>query len=60
MKSINKIKKRQMHNSKIAFRIIEIIHDNPVMAIFRNPYKMLKSFGHGQFQLLFREQSNRI
>lgn len=45
MKNINRIPKRSVHTSKIAFRIIDIIHDNPVIAIFRNPYKMLKSAG---------------
>jgi len=39
-----KIKKRQ-HHSNFAFKIITIIHDNPLLPIFRNPYKILKRAG---------------
>ena len=40
----NKIKKRKYH-SNFAFKIITIIHDNPLLPIIRNPYKILKRAG---------------
>jgi len=40
----NKIKKRH-HQSNIAFKIITIIHDNPLLPIIRNPYKILRRAG---------------
>ena len=40
----NEIKKRQQH-SNIAFKIITIIHDNPLLPIIRNPYKILERAG---------------
>ena len=33
------------HMSNFAFRIISLMHDNPLLPIFRNPYKLLKSAG---------------
>jgi ubiquinone/menaquinone biosynthesis C-methylase UbiE len=39
-----KIKKRH-HHSNFAFKIITIMHDNPLLLIFRNPYKILKRAG---------------
>lgn len=39
-----KIKKRH-HNLNFAFKIITIMHDNPLLPIFRNPYKILKRAG---------------
>ncbi len=40
----NKIKERH-HNSNFAFWIITLMHDNPLLPIFRNPYKLLKTAG---------------
>lgn len=40
----NKIKKRQ-HHSNFAFKIITIMHDNPLLPIIRNPYKILNRAG---------------
>lgn len=40
----NKNKKRH-HQSNFAFKIITIIHDNPLLPIIRNPYKILKRAG---------------
>ncbi|OYD16522.1 hypothetical protein CH333_03210 [candidate division WOR-3 bacterium JGI_Cruoil_03_44_89] len=40
----NKIKERH-HHSNFAFRIISLMHDNPLLPIFRNPYKLLKTAG---------------
>ena len=40
----NKIKERHQH-SKFAFWIITLMHDNPLLPIFRNPYKLLKTAG---------------
>ena len=40
----NKIKEKH-HQSKFTFWIISIMHDNPLLPIFKNPYKLLKSAG---------------
>jgi len=40
----NKIHKRQ-HHSNFAFKIITIMHDNPLLPIIRNPYKILEKAG---------------
>lgn len=39
---INKIKERHYH-SKFAFRIISLMRDNPLLPIFKNPYKLLRT-----------------
>lgn len=45
----NKIEERRHHvdphMSNFAFRIISLMHDNPLLPIFRNPYKLLKTAG---------------
>ena len=33
------------HHSKFAFRIISLMHDNPLLPIFRNPQRLLKAAG---------------
>jgi len=40
----NKIKERH-HHSRFAFWMITFMHDNPLLPIFRNPHKLLKSAG---------------
>jgi len=40
----NKIEERH-HHSNFAFWIISLMHDNPLLPIFRNPYKLLKAAG---------------
>jgi ubiquinone/menaquinone biosynthesis C-methylase UbiE len=40
----NKIEERY-HHSNFAFRIISLMHDNPLIPIFRNPYRLLKAAG---------------
>lgn len=40
----NNIKKRH-HHSNFAFRIISLMHDNPLLPIFRNPFKLLRAAG---------------
>jgi ubiquinone/menaquinone biosynthesis C-methylase UbiE len=40
----NKIHKRQ-HHSNFAFKMITFMHDNPLLPIIRNPYKILKRAG---------------
>ena len=40
----NKIKESHQH-SNFAFWIVTLMHDNPLLPIFRNPYKLLKSAG---------------
>jgi len=40
----NNIKERH-HHSKFAFRIISLMHANPLLPIFRNPYKLLRAAG---------------
>lgn len=40
----HKIKERH-HHSNFAFWIITIMHDNPLLPLFRNPYKLLKAAG---------------
>ncbi|HJH26881.1 MAG TPA: hypothetical protein C5S37_08955 [Methanophagales archaeon] len=40
----NKIEERYPH-SNFAFRIISLLHDNPLLPIFRNPDKLLKAAG---------------
>ncbi len=50
----NRIKKRHSgsdrHMSNFSFRIISLMHDNPLLPIFRNPYKLLKAAGLKQGQ----------
>jgi len=45
----NRIKKRHSrsdrHMSNFSFRIISLMHDNPLLPIFRNPYKLLRAAG---------------
>ena len=41
---IKKINKRN-HHSNFAFKIITIMHDNPLLPIIRNPYNILKRAG---------------
>ena len=38
----NKIRERH-HHSRFAFWMITFMHDNPLLPIFRNPYKLLKT-----------------
>ena len=38
------------HMSNFSFRIISLMHDNPLLPIFRNPYKLLKAAGLKQGQ----------
>jgi len=33
------------HMSNFAFRIISLMHDNPLLPVFRNPYKLLRAAG---------------
>ena len=33
------------HISNFSFRIISLMHDNPLLSIFRNPYKLLRAAG---------------
>lgn len=33
------------HMSNFTFRIISLMHDNPLLSIFRNPYKLLRAAG---------------
>ena len=40
----NKIEERY-HHSNFAFRIISLMHDNPLLPIFRNPYRLLEAAG---------------
>ena len=40
----NKIEERY-HHSNFAFRTISLMHDNPLLPIFRNPYRLLKAAG---------------
>jgi len=40
----DKIEERYQH-SKFVFQIISLMHDNPLLPIFRNPYKLLKAAG---------------
>ncbi|GAJ18871.1 unnamed protein product, partial [marine sediment metagenome] len=40
----NKIEERY-HHSNFAFRIISLMHDNPLIPIFRNPYRLLEVAG---------------
>ncbi len=40
----NKIEERD-HHSKFAFRIISLMHDNPLLPYFRNPQRLLKAAG---------------
>lgn len=40
----NNIKERH-HHSNFAFRIISLMHDNPLLPIFRDPYKLLNAAG---------------
>jgi ubiquinone/menaquinone biosynthesis C-methylase UbiE len=37
--------KSDRHMSNFSFRIISLMHDNPLLPIFRNPYKLLKAAG---------------
>lgn len=40
----HKIKERH-HHSNFAFWMITVMHDNPLLPLFRNPYKLLKAAG---------------
>jgi len=40
----NKIEERY-HHSNFAFGIISLMHDNPLLPIFRNPYRLLEAAG---------------
>lgn len=40
----NKIEEKY-HHSKFAFRIISLMHDNPLLPYFRNPQRLLKAAG---------------
>jgi len=40
----NKIEEKY-HHSKFAFKIIPLMHHNPLLPYFRNPYKLLKAAG---------------
>ncbi|MBA7575961.1 hypothetical protein ES708_17797 [subsurface metagenome] len=40
----NKIEERY-HHSNFAFGIISLMHDNPIIPIFRNPYRFLEAAG---------------
>ena len=40
----NKIEEKY-HHSKFAFKIISLMHHNPLLPYFRNPYKLLKAAG---------------
>ena len=40
----NRIEEKD-HHSKFAFRIISLMHDNPLLPIFRNPQRLLKAAG---------------
>jgi ubiquinone/menaquinone biosynthesis C-methylase UbiE len=40
----NKIKEKY-HHSKFAFRIISLMHDNPLLPYFKNPQRLLKAAG---------------
>jgi len=40
----NEIKERH-HHSNFAFWIISVMHDNPLLPIFRNPYRLLEVAG---------------
>jgi len=40
----NKIEERYHHPS-FAFGIISLMHDNPLLPIFRNPYRLLEAAG---------------
>jgi len=45
----NRIEERHhhvgLHTSNFAFRIISLMHDNPLLPIFRNPHRLLKAAG---------------
>jgi len=45
----NKMAKRHryagMHTSRLAFWMITLMHDNPLLPLFRNPYKLLEAAG---------------
>ena len=45
----NRIEERHrhagLHTSNLAFWMISVMHDNPFLPIFRNPYKLLKAAG---------------
>ena len=36
---------RGLHDSRFAFWIITLMHDNPLLPIFKNPYKLLEAAG---------------
>jgi len=40
----DKIEERY-HHSKFAFKIISLMHDNPLLPYFRNPHRLLKAAG---------------
>lgn len=37
--------RRGLHDSRFAFWIITLMHDNPLLPIFKDPYKLLKAAG---------------
>jgi len=39
----NNIRERHHHRPNFAFRIISVMHENPLIPIFRNPYKLLRA-----------------
>jgi len=45
----NKIEEKY-HHSKFAFRMISLMHDNPLLPYFRNPQRLLKAAGLKQGQ----------
>jgi ubiquinone/menaquinone biosynthesis C-methylase UbiE len=50
MKYKNFAGRSNRHMSNFSFRIISLMHDNPLLPIFRNPYKLLKAAGLKQGQ----------
>ena len=42
---MNRKAEKKHHHSRFAFWIICFMHDNPLLPIFRNPYKLLKAAG---------------
>lgn len=41
------------HTSNIAYRTIRLMHDNPLLPLVRNPYKLLKAAGLAEDQKVF-------
>ena len=42
---MNSKSKERHHHSNFAFWIITIMHDNPILPLFRDPYRLLKTAG---------------